>query len=641
MSASIPIDPSSNVCPHCGVTLPAGAVGACPRCLLQAAMEPTEPPAGAAPVPDLKTVQEAFPQLEIVELVGQGGMGWVFKARQPKLDRLVALKLLPSSLAERDAAFAGRFEREGQLLARLHHPNIVAVHDSGRAGDFFYLLMEYVDGVNLRQAMRSCRFTAAQALAIVPHICDALQFAHDEGVLHRDIKPENILLDGKGRVKLADFGIAKLLGDGAEEMPGLPLEGNLTQGGAVLGTPNYMAPEQRLSPADVDHRADIYSLGVVFYELLTGELPTGSLPVPSAKSGADPRVDAIVQQALEQERTRRQHSAGEMKTQVTQLDAAYSPQEISVALEQLRRIRGFEYKSKRTFCGLPLLHIVSGMDPLTGKPRVARGILAIGGRAHGWVAYGGLATGGLAIGGCAFGGVAVGGCAVGVVALGGCALSLLLALGGFAVGYLALGGTALGIHTADAMHQSSWLAEWWKSHGQPTLPQHGGYFLLGLNLAISALIVFPILTYAWAQRRVRIEQAETPAANPRANVGGQPAWRARFRKTIRVVLISVGIAVFLRAFVIQAFTIPVNSAAPEIPRGSWVLAWKLTRSGAPGDFIVFIEGERYYLGKIIEAREKEIQVRHLGKDDYVVPRERVLGRVIFNSRPGHDSPPTP
>ena len=169
--------------------------------------------AARQPPPSIETVQAAFPQLEVLEFIGQGGMGWVFKARQPKLNRFVALKLLPSSLAERDVSFAGRFEREGQLLARLHHPNIVAVHDSGAAGGFFYLLMEFVEGVNLRQAMRSSRFTPTQALAIVPHICDALQFAHDEGVLHRDIKPENILLDAKGRVKLADFGIAKLIGE--------------------------------------------------------------------------------------------------------------------------------------------------------------------------------------------------------------------------------------------------------------------------------------------------------------------------------------------------------------------------------------------------------------------------------------------
>ena len=215
-------------------------------------MQPTGPEdAPRHEPPSLAAVSAAFPQLEILELIGHGGMGAVFKARQPKLDRLVALKLLPASLAERDAAFAGRFEREGRLLARLHHPNIVVVHDSGTAGGFFYLLMEFVEGVNLRQAMRSRRFTPAQALAIVPHICDALQFAHDEGVLHRDIKPENILLDAKGRVKLADFGIAKLVGESGTgilpvdapttgRMP-VPLS-SLTQSGSTLGTPSYMAP---------------------------------------------------------------------------------------------------------------------------------------------------------------------------------------------------------------------------------------------------------------------------------------------------------------------------------------------------------------------------------------------------------------
>ena len=295
---------------------------------MAAAMKPTEPSPDAVrqPPPSLEAVAAAFPQLEILGLIGHGGMGCVFKARQAKLDRLVALKLLPAALAERDAAFAGRFEREGQLLARLHHPNIVAVHDSGTAGEFFYLIMEFVDGVNLRQAMRARRFTPVQALAIVPHICDALQFAHDEGVLHRDIKPENILLDAKGRVKLADFGIAKLIGSNADtpfrDFAGQSEAAGLTQSGTALGTPSYMAPEQRDTPADVDHRADIYSLGVVFYELLTGELPHGPLARPSEKSAADPRVDAIVQQAMETERGRRQHSAGEVKTQVETLASA-------------------------------------------------------------------------------------------------------------------------------------------------------------------------------------------------------------------------------------------------------------------------------------------------------------------------------
>src|SRR5205814_3527182 len=161
-----------------------------------------------------------------------------------------------------------RFSREGLLLARLSHPNIVTLHDFGQANGFFYLLMEFVDGVNLRQAMKAGRFTPGQALAVVPRICEALQYAHNEGVLHRDIKPDNILLDTRGRVKIADFGIAKLLAEAVAENP-------LTGSGASLGTPHYMAPEQIEKPNAVDHRADIYSLGVVFYEMLTGELPLG------------------------------------------------------------------------------------------------------------------------------------------------------------------------------------------------------------------------------------------------------------------------------------------------------------------------------------------------------------------------------
>src|SRR5579872_5407048 len=194
-------------CPKCGGVIPAEAPqGLCPKCLLLQASLPTEAGLGTVskPVPPAQeALAAAFPHLEILELIGQGGMGFVFKARQPKLERLVALKILPQSLAT-DPAFAERFAREGRLLARLNHPNIVTIHDFGQASGFFYLLMEFVDGVNLRQAMKAGRFTPAQALAVVPKICEALQFAHNEGILHRDIKPENILLDSKGRVKIAD-----------------------------------------------------------------------------------------------------------------------------------------------------------------------------------------------------------------------------------------------------------------------------------------------------------------------------------------------------------------------------------------------------------------------------------------------------
>ena len=301
-------------CPSCGQPIPAGAPeGLCPRCLMLGAAEspPPPPPPGGAPLPTREELALAFPGLEIGEMIGHGGMGAVFRARQPKLERDVALKVLPHALAA-DPSFAERFHREARALAKLNHPNIVTVFDYGEQGGWYYLLMELVDGVNLRQAMRTRRFTPEQALEIVPQICGALQYAHGEGVLHRDIKPENLLLDGKGRVKIADFGIAKL-GQAGEGEP------TLTLSGARLGTMAYMAPEQIEQPGKVDHRADIYSLGVVFYEMLTGELPIGRFAAPSEKSPVGPQVDEVVFRTLEKEPGRRFQSAGEMRTQVETL----------------------------------------------------------------------------------------------------------------------------------------------------------------------------------------------------------------------------------------------------------------------------------------------------------------------------------
>src|SRR5438093_760075 len=302
----------SKLCPRCGGPIPIEAPqGLCPKCLLLQASIPTDAGKGAAPKSAPPTHEElvaAFPQLEILELIGQGVMGFVFKPRQTKIQRLVALKILPQSLAA-DPAFAERFTREGRVLARLNHPNIVTIHDFGQANGFYYLLMEFVDGVNLRQAMKLGRFTPVQALAIVPNICEALQFAHNEGILHRDIKPENILLDSKGRVKIADFGIAKLLGEPHTDA-------TRTGSGATLGTPHYMAPEQLERPGEVDHRADIYSLGVVFYEMLTGELPLGKFQPPSQKVQVDVRLDKVVLHALEKEPARRYQQVSEVKTAV-------------------------------------------------------------------------------------------------------------------------------------------------------------------------------------------------------------------------------------------------------------------------------------------------------------------------------------
>jgi serine/threonine protein kinase len=304
---------TNRYCPQCRSELATDAPqGLCPQCLARAAFETQA--GGAQPQPwtsamPISQIAQFFPQLEIIELLGHGGMGVVYKARQPHLDRFVALKILSPDLS-RDPAFAERFNREARALARLNHPNIVAVYESGKAGDFYYLVMEYVDGLNLSQMTAAKkRLAPEEAFAIVPKICDALQYAHDEDVVHRDIKPANILIEKKGRVKIADFGLAKMAD---RDVTGL----GLTQSRATMGTPQYMAPEQLEKPLEVDHRADIYSLGVVFYEMLTGELPLGRFPLPSKKVQVDVRLDDIVLRTLEKEPQLRYQKAAEFKTAV-------------------------------------------------------------------------------------------------------------------------------------------------------------------------------------------------------------------------------------------------------------------------------------------------------------------------------------
>jgi hypothetical protein len=221
---------------------------------------------------------------------------------------VVALKVLPPHMAD-DPGFAERFNREARALAKLTHPNIVAVHDFGRAGGYPYLLMEYVDGLTLRDLLNAGKISPTEALTIVPPICDALQSAHDQGVVHRDIKPENILIGKNGVVKIADFGLAKIVGGDRGDI-------SLTAAADVMGTPHYMAPEQVEHPRDVDHRADIYSLGVVLYQMLTGELPIGRFGPPSRKVQIDVRLDEIVLRALEHEPERRYQQASGLKAAV-------------------------------------------------------------------------------------------------------------------------------------------------------------------------------------------------------------------------------------------------------------------------------------------------------------------------------------
>jgi serine/threonine protein kinase len=267
--------------------------------------------------PSVEELTKLFPQYEILELLGHGGMGAVYKARQPSLDRLVAIKILPPKTGG-DPGFADRFTREARALAKLNHPNIVAVHEFGQAGGLHYFVMEYVEGLNLRQLEQAGKLSPREALQIIPQICDALQFAHEEGIVHRAIKPENVMLDKKGRVKITDFGLAKILGLEPDAT-------RLTGVKDVMGTPHYMAPEQFEHPQEVDHRADIYSLGVVFYEMLTGELPLGKFQPPSRKVRVDVRLDQVVLHALEREPERRYQQANEVKSDVQTIASTSAP----------------------------------------------------------------------------------------------------------------------------------------------------------------------------------------------------------------------------------------------------------------------------------------------------------------------------
>lgn len=264
-----------------------------------------------------------LPGYELHEALGRGGMGVVFRARQVRLERDVAIKVL-----QRDPTpgWDERFVREARALARLTHPGIVAVHDFDQAQDLAWIVMEYVDGTNLRELLEDGKLSPEEALTIASGIAAALAYAHGEGIVHRDVKPENVLLDRFGNVKLADFGLAKL----TDVAPGL------TRSDQALGTPRYMAPEQLDRPATVDHRADIFALGLVLHEMLTGEVPRGVIAAPSKLVELDPAVDEVVLRALAQQPERRYHDVSEMAER----------------LNEIRTARTFEQRSPQSVAGV-------------------------------------------------------------------------------------------------------------------------------------------------------------------------------------------------------------------------------------------------------------------------------------------------
>ena len=266
--------------------------------------------------PEPEEIATLFPQFEILEIIGRGGMGAVYRARQTSLNRLVAIKLLPPEAAA-DPAFAARFANEARILAQLQHPHIVAVHETGRtAAGHLFIVMEFVNGHDLAQLLTQGPLPTARALGIARAVCEALEFAHQHGVVHRDIKPANVLIAEDGAVKVADFGVARVRAETDET--------RLTFTGLALGTPDYMAPEQRQG-GEVDGRADLFSLGVMLYEMLTGELPRGAWQPPSRKSPTSAHLDAVVEKAMQADPARRPRSATELRASLAQNASSRSP----------------------------------------------------------------------------------------------------------------------------------------------------------------------------------------------------------------------------------------------------------------------------------------------------------------------------
>ncbi|MGF1669934.1 MAG: serine/threonine-protein kinase, partial [Balneolaceae bacterium] len=265
-----------------------------------------------------KIIGRRIGHYQILRKLGSGGMGVVYKARDTKLDRDVALKFLPSRLVTGDKE-KERCRREAKAAAALNHPNICTIHNVDEYDDNPFIVMEYIDGSTLRDVLKSEIPEPSVVLDYAAQMADALHKAHGAGIIHRDIKPANIMITDEGLVKILDFGIAKTLQGSAAES-------------TIMGSPAYMSPEQALGE-EVDHRTDIWSLGVIIYEMITGKKPyhnedertliymilNGTIvPLRSHVPDIDPEIDQIIQRALQKNKEERYSSAAEMLDEVKQ-----------------------------------------------------------------------------------------------------------------------------------------------------------------------------------------------------------------------------------------------------------------------------------------------------------------------------------
>ncbi len=249
----------------------------------------------------------------VLDQIGQGGMAVVYKGVQASLNRQVAIKVLPEHFAQAPE-MVSRFDREASVAAQLKHPSIVQVIDRGKEGSTLYIVMEYVEGESLDKVIERGPLSLEDTIDYCVQICEALQYAHEKGVVHRDLKPANILLDKEsGRAKIADFGIATLQTDTVESL-------TLTMDTRSLGTLHYMSPEQQLDAHNVTHQTDIFAFGVMLYEMLTGRVPIGHFKLPSlVRSDIPIALDGIVSRCMAESPADRYQDAGEIKEELLRL----------------------------------------------------------------------------------------------------------------------------------------------------------------------------------------------------------------------------------------------------------------------------------------------------------------------------------
>jgi serine/threonine-protein kinase len=249
-------------------------------------------------------ILERIGDFEILGKLDQGGIAEIFLGRQKSLERMVAVKILSPDLAI-DPDMVRRFEDESKTIARLRHPHIVHVIDRGIDNGRYYFVMDLIEGITFKKMIEDKTATLVKKLSVIIQALKALDYAHKNGVIHRDVKPANILIDKNGNALVVDFGIAQILGKDDLEH---------TQPGVIMGSLMYMSPEQKISSADIDHTTDIFAVGIILYEILTGEKPQGRFKSPSSlNSSLNPELDKIVLKCLERNPHDRYQSAARLK----------------------------------------------------------------------------------------------------------------------------------------------------------------------------------------------------------------------------------------------------------------------------------------------------------------------------------------